>query len=174
MHYICQYLKSTCLYFFHFIHSLKPYYFLIDYYGRTYLKSIFNEKVSGYRETKEMKIINHDTFSKYDLVILPPWDMNKIKNNLIDIFYNANSFQEMQKHTVNNYCNELGRIVNNKIALLQQREGNGSIINPATRTEYIDYMKSNNFDLIEEKPATLMRHIHSNNIQDLYFFQKKN
>lgn len=143
------------------------------YVAEQYLKSIFPNKVAGYRETKKMKFINEQSFSKFDIVILPPWNISKIQDGLVNIFFNANSFQEMQKDTVNKYCNELGRIVNNKIALLEQREGNGSIVDPVTRKEYIDYMRSNKFDLINEKPATLKKHKYSRH-QEFYFFQKKN
>jgi len=94
-----------------------------------------------------MELITQDSFINYDILIVPPWDIKKIQNNLIDNFYNANSFQEMQKNTVSNYCKQLSRIVKNKIVLLEQRDGNGAIVDPVTRTEYIDYMKLNGFNL---------------------------
>ena len=149
------------------------------YVAERYLKSIFNKKVAGFKETKEMEFITLDSFLDYDILIIPPWDIIKIKNNLIDFFYNANSFQEMQKETVSNYCKQLSRIVKNKIALLEQREGNGAIVNPVTRTEYIDYMKSNGFKLVEERLVAYGGHLRSDPSapfchSDLYFFEKAN
>ena len=149
------------------------------YVAEQYLKSIFYKKVAGFKVTKEMEFITQDSFLDYDILIIPPWDIIKIKNNLIDFFYNANSFQEMQKNTVSNYCKQLSRIVKNKIALLEQREGNGAIVNPVTRTEYIDYMKSNGFKLVEEKLVAYGGHLRSDPSapfchSDLYFFEKAN
>ena len=131
----------------------------------TDLKSIFSKKVAGYKETKKMKLINENSFSNYDILIVPPWDIKKIQNNLIDNFYNSNSFQEMQKNTVSGYCDELGRIVKNKIVLLEQRGGHGAINDPVTRNDYINYMKSNGFELVEEKLDSYLK-------QDFHFFQK--
>ena len=86
---------------------------------------------------------------------------------------------EMQKETVSNYCKHLSRIVKNKILLLEQREGNGAIVNPVTRTEYIDYMKSNGFKLVEERLASYGGHLRNDpsapfSQTDLYFFEKAN
>ena len=149
------------------------------YVAEQYLKSIFYKKVAGFKETKEMEFITQDSFLDYDILIIPPWDIIKIKNNLIDFFYNANSFQEMQKETVSNYCKQLSRIVKNKIVLLEQREGNGAIVNPVTRTEYIDYMKSNGFKLVEERLVAYGGHLRSDPSapfchSDLYFFERAN
>jgi len=126
-----------------------------------------------------MEFITQDSFLDYDILIVPPWDIIKIKNNLIDFFYNANSFQEMQKETVSNYCKQLSRIVKNKILLLEQREGNGAIVNPVTRAEYIDYMKSNGFKLVEERLVAYGEHLRNDPSapfchSDLYFFEKAN
>lgn len=146
------------------------------YVAEQYLKSIFSGKVGSYTETKEMKTINRDSFKNYDIIIVPAWDVKKIEDNLIDIFYNSNSFQEMQKNTVDDYCKQLGRIVKNKIVLLEQREGNGAIIDPVTRNEYIKYMKLNNFKLIEEKLANYGGHLRIDpkawSHLDFYFFEK--
>ena len=149
------------------------------YVAEQYLKSIFYKKVAGFKETKEMEFITQDSFLDYDILVIPPWDIAKIKNNLIDFFYNANSFQEMQKETVSNYCKQLSLIVKNKIVLLEQREGNGAIVNPVTRAEYIDYMKSNGFKLVEERLVAYGGHLRSDPSapfchSDLYFFEKAN
>ena len=147
------------------------------YVAEQYLKSIFPEKIGGFRETKKMEFITQDSFLEYDILIVPPWDIKKIQNNLVDSFYNGNSFQEMQKNTVSNYCTELGRIIKNKIVLNEQREGNGAIIDPVTRTEYIDYMKLNGFRLAEEKLTFYGGHLRGDPSaplchQDFYFFEK--
>ena len=85
----------------------------------------------------------------------------------------------MQKETVSNYCKQLSRIVKNKIVLLEQREGNGAIVNPVTRAEYIDYMKSNGFKLVEERLVAYLGHLRGDpsapfSHSDLYFFEKAN
>ena len=76
-----------------------------------YLKSVFPNRVAGYRDTKQMKSISYDAFSSYDILILPPWDIEKIEDNLIDNFSNQSSFQEMSQDTVRGYCKQLGRII---------------------------------------------------------------
>jgi len=149
------------------------------YVAEQYLKSIFHKKVAGFRETKKMEFITQDSFLNYDILIMPPWDINKIQDNLIDGFYNGNSFQEMQKKTVSNYCKQLGRIVNKKIVLWEQRDGNGAIVDPVTRTEYIDYMKLNGFKLVQEKSGFFGGHLRGDpsapfTYMDLYFFEKAN
>ena len=149
------------------------------YVAEQYLKSIFYKKVAGFKETKEMEFITQDSFLDYDILIVPPWDIKKIQNDLIDNFYNANSFQEMQKNTVSNYCKQLGRIVKRKIVLHEQREGNGAIVDPVTRIDYIDYMKLNGFNLVEEKLGSYGGHLRSDpsapfSHTDLYFFEKAN
>ena len=126
-----------------------------------------------------MDKITQDSFLDYDILILPPWNIEKIQNSLINNFYNGNSFQEMQKETVSNYCKQLSRIVKNKIVLLEGREGNGAIVNPVTRVDYIDYMKTNGFKLVEERLVAYGGHLRSDPSapfchSDLYFFEKAN
>ncbi len=81
------------------------------YVAERYLKSVFPDKVAGYSDTKQMKSISYDAFSSYDILILPPWDIEKIEDNLIDNFSNQSSFPEMSQDTVRGYCKQLGRII---------------------------------------------------------------
>ena len=148
------------------------------YVAERYLKSVFPDKVAGYRDTKQMESINYDSFSDYDILILPPWDIEKIEDNLIDNFSNQSSFQEMSKNTVKSYCEQLGRIIRNKVVLYEQREGNGGVKDSVKRDDYLRYMESNGFKLIDEKLAIYGGHLRGDPSapmchQDFYFFQKK-
>ena len=147
------------------------------YVAERYLKSVFPDKVAGYRDTKKMKSINYDAFSSYDILILPPWDIEKIEDNLIDNFSNQSSFQEMSQDTVRGYCKQLGRIIKSKVVLYEQREGNGAVKDSVKRDDYLRYMGSNGFKLINEEVACYGGHLLSDPSapmchQDFYFFQK--
>ena len=147
------------------------------YVAESYLKSVFPDRVAGYRDTKQMKSISYDAFSSYDILILPPWDIEKIEDNLIDNFSNQSSFQEMSQDTVRGYCKQLGRIIKSKVVLYEQREGNGAVKDSVKRDDYLRYMGSNGFKLINEKLAGYGGHLRSDPSaplchQDFYFFQK--
>ena len=147
------------------------------YVAERYLKSVFPGRVAGYRDTKQMKSINYDAFSSYDILILPPWDIEKIEDNLIDNFSNQSSFQEMSQDTVRGYCKQLGRIIKSKAVLYEQREGNGGVKDSVKRDDYLRYMGSNGFKLIDEKLAGYGGHLRGDPSaplchQDFYFFQK--
>ena len=147
------------------------------YVAERYLKSVFPDRVAGYRDTKQMKSINYDSFSSYDILILPPWDIEKIADNLIDNFSNQSSFQEMSQDTVRGYCKQLGRIIKSKVVLYEQREGNGAVKDSVKRDDYLRYMGSNGFKLINEKLAGYGGHLRGDPSaplchQDFYFFQK--
>jgi len=148
------------------------------YVAERYLKSVFPGRVAGYRDTKQMKSINYDAFSSYDILILPPWDIEKIEDNLIDNFSNQCSFQEMSQDTVRGYCKQLGRIIKSKVVLLEQREGNGGVKDSVKRDDYLRYMESSGFKLINEKVSVYGGHLRGDPSapmchQDFYFFQKK-
>ena len=53
---------------------------------------------------------NAKTPLNYDLVFLPPWEIEKIENNSIQLTINKNSLGEMEPDTAKNYLNHIHRI----------------------------------------------------------------
>ena len=53
---------------------------------------------------------NAKTLLNYDLVFLPPWEIEKIENNSIQLTINKNSLGEMEPDTAKNYLNHIHRI----------------------------------------------------------------
>ena len=147
------------------------------YVAERYLKGVFPGRVAGYRDTKKMKLINNDSFNDYDILIIPPWDIDKIEDKLIDNFSNQASFQEMSQDTVRDYCQQLGRIVTDKVVLYEMREGNGGVQNPVKRDDYLSYMKSAGFNLLNEQVSIYGGHLRGDSSepmchQDFYIYQK--
>ena len=124
-----------------------------------------------------MKSISYESFSGADILIIPPWDIKKLEDNLVDNFSNQASFQEMSKETVKDYCDQLGRIVKNKVVLYEMREGNGGVEDSVKKEDYLQYMQQNDFHLISEQIAVYGGHLRGDPSepmchQDFYFFQK--
>ena len=83
----------------------------------------------------------------------------------------------MSQDTVRGYCKQLGRIIKSKVVLYEQREGNGAVKDSVKRDDYLRYMGSNGFKLINEKLAGYGGHLRNDPSaplchQDFYFFQK--
>jgi len=74
------------------------------YVCEQYLKSIFPNDVVSYKETKDMDFsafINQ--MSKGKIYIFGNWKFSILTNLVIDLFWNAASFQEMEPEVVANY-----------------------------------------------------------------------
>ena len=72
--------------------------FLAAYY---LMKTFPDKKIFLYGEDKFSK----DFYNKYDLIFLPNYEIEKIKNKNIDLFLNKNSLGEMHKDVVKAYLN---------------------------------------------------------------------
>lgn len=61
-------------------------------------------KVFGYKELISKKEIDiKKIFEDYDIICLPPWKLNEVKDFSFDLFMNIQSFQEMEKDQTFNY-----------------------------------------------------------------------
>lgn len=67
------------------------------------IKSFPEKKFLLYGEDE----FNQDALKKYDLIFLPSFEFEKIKDNSIDLFINKNSLGEMRKEQVNYFCNRI-------------------------------------------------------------------
>ena len=97
------------------------YYFLKDAKNFTYIdfdipetltlasyflsKCFPNKKNFFYGEKNFTKIVVDD----YDLIFLPPWEIEKLEDNSVDLAINKNSLGEMNPETAHNYLNHIQR-----------------------------------------------------------------
>ncbi len=152
--------------------DLPPQLYVIE----QYLKAVFPGEVLGYTETRSMQTIDRNILGENRIVIVAPWELNKIDDDAFENFTNQASFQEMSHGTVKRYCDELHRLITNGIFLYQQREGCGGVENPVTRDDYVDYLSE--FKLAHEMTTLLAAHPngHPNkllNHNDIYVFKRE-
>jgi len=137
-----------------------------------YLSKCFPEKkIFLYGENS----INDKLTKDYDLVFLPNWEIEKIKENEIEIVINKNSLGEMDSNAAKNYINHIHRISKyffsmNHESFRNEIDGNFSLINE-------EYNLENKFDEIIRYPD-LSHLIEWNKINfesDIFFyiFKKK-
>tara|TARA_B100001057_G_scaffold302079_1_gene302284 strand:+ start:682 stop:1848 length:1167 start_codon:yes stop_codon:yes gene_type:complete len=69
-------------------------------------KSFPSNKTFFYGEQTFTKQIEND----YDLIFLPPWEIETLENNAFDLAINKNSLGEMQPETAKNYIKHIHRI----------------------------------------------------------------
>lgn len=98
--------------------DIPPVAFVSSYY----LKELFgNELVADYHDLKEREILDIDVLKqKYKALNLASWQVPKLQGS-IDLFVNFISFQEMEPHVVQNYCDHIVRL-NPKYILLRNIE----------------------------------------------------
>ena len=68
-------------------------------------KSFPNKKNLFYGERK----FNSNIINEYDLIFLPPWEIENIQDNSINLALNKNSLGEMSPETARNYINHIHR-----------------------------------------------------------------
>lgn len=94
-------------------------------------KSFPNKKTFFYGEEK----FNAENLKNYELIFLPPWEIEKIKDDTIDVVINKNSLGEMQPQTANNFIDHIHRIskyffsMNHEFFRNQFIDGTASLIN---------------------------------------------
>ncbi len=85
------------------------------YISEYYLKSL-NYKTFGYEN-----LINNQNsvidFDKYQVILLPPWKLDLLKETKLDLFINIASFQEMEKSQSLNYLKLLNKNISKYIFL---------------------------------------------------------
>ena len=71
-------------------------------------KSFTSKKVFFYGEKK----FDQNILENFDFIFLPPWEIEHISSNTIDLTINKNSLGEMNPETAKNYINHIHRISN--------------------------------------------------------------
>jgi hypothetical protein len=71
-----------------------------------YLSKCFPHKKNFFYGEKEF---NKNVENDYDLIFLPPWEIEKLRDNTIDLAINKNSLGEMDPETAHNYLKHIHR-----------------------------------------------------------------
>jgi len=69
-----------------------------------YLEQFKEFRVVNYLETRNKNEIKFEENDKREIIMLCPWQMPSLKTQ-VDLFYNANSFQEIEITALKNYIN---------------------------------------------------------------------
>jgi putative sugar O-methyltransferase len=83
-------------------------------------------KIALYDQFKDMNTIRAEDLKAFDVVMLPNWCIEKIENNIFDVFYNVESLSEMDMKIIKNYLGHIERVtkkyfytVNRNIPILE-------------------------------------------------------
>lgn len=115
------------------------------YIATQYLKSFYHDAVKDYLTNQNEKICFSDN-DQIEIFCIPPWKIKDL-NIKIDLFQNSNSFVEMPKDVVKNYCLEIKEHMHTKSKIALSSYGNfnpKTTFDPKTLKEYF----SQDFDLI--------------------------
>jgi len=80
------------------------------YVGTQYLKSFFGEQVRTYADTKDLKKIQFSPTDELEIFCIAPQQIEQLDVE-IDLFQNPHSFVEMIKEIVENYANQIERLM---------------------------------------------------------------
>lgn len=74
-----------------------------------YLKTIYKDAVVNYLSTRNMQEIKFKEDESLEIFVIPPWEIEKISSQ-IELFWNSNSFVEMNNKIIKNYAKNFERI----------------------------------------------------------------
>jgi putative sugar O-methyltransferase len=78
------------------------------YVGTQYLKAIYGDAVSDYRQTRQVDSIRFAGHDGIEILAIAPWQIERLDLS-VDVIYNAHSFVEMPQRVVANYAAQLAR-----------------------------------------------------------------
>lgn len=126
------------------------------YVSGQYLDSIDGIHVVTYDQTKEMDVINvqSDAANTNDLTIfsLPPWEFDKVTGS-IDFFFNAYSFQEMEKEICENYSRIIMNLVEKGVLLHSHVKGHKPNAGGQKEPIYLSFLE----DLFRQKYPSVQK-----------------
>ncbi len=68
-----------------------------------------NLKIGLYDQFKEMDTIRTEDLHNFDFVMLPNWCIERLDNDIFDVFYNVESLSEMEIEVIKNYLDHIER-----------------------------------------------------------------
>jgi putative sugar O-methyltransferase len=159
--------------------SLK--YIIIDippalYISQNYLEAL-GYKILGYYDVINLKSLKDIDINKYDVICLPTWKINLLKDNKFDLFMNVASFQEMEPALVENYLKKISPQISKYIYLMNSKKGHAvgkkkkfGVLKNTSREHYLTFLKDS-FRVKAERDA---EHIYGkNNGSCEIIFEKK-
>ena len=78
-----------------------------------YLKNFYKDSVISYLSTRKMQEIRFKKDESLEIFVIPPWEIEKISTP-IELFWNSNSFVEMNTKILKNYAEKFERIRDEK------------------------------------------------------------
>lgn len=129
------------------------------YIAQQYLQAAFPGAVMPYSSSRTIESFEGNEFDAYSIVCIAPWQIPMI-NFKFDLFWTANSFQEMEPDVVRNYCEFVNKFTQSWVYLLQKKEGQQKVesgsnslgsMAPPTMEHYVRYL--NSFELVDLTPA---------------------
>ena len=99
------------------------------YVCERYLSSVFPDSVVSYRDTRDMDTVPQIEPGK--IYMFPNWKFPVVDRLKIDLFWNAQSFQEMEPHVVANYLGYMNRQAD-AVYLHERHDGAEQIGRPGT------------------------------------------
>jgi putative sugar O-methyltransferase len=155
-------------------------YCLIDippvlYIATEYLRSEFPDRVVDYEQLVKMDRIT-DADIKGKILIMPPWLIDKLEVNF-DVFWNAASFQEMEKNVVTEYLDRIAKrcdIVGINSLTYGHAQGAGGQLEPITLHWLSDEINSRGYrelSLENKSQANTVLDI-ANSSYEIKIFQK--
>jgi putative sugar O-methyltransferase len=66
-------------------------------------------KIGLYDQFQDMDSIRTEDLENFDVVMLPNWCIEKVENNIFDVFYNLESLSEMDMEIIKNYLDHIER-----------------------------------------------------------------
>ena len=82
----------------------------ILYVETEYLRAFYGEAVKDYLITRYKKRMKFASDKSLEIFLVPPWQLKLFDNNNICLFWNAASFQEMERDVVYNYVAKLAKM----------------------------------------------------------------
>ena len=83
----------------------------------TFLKNLYPDSEMLLPNEIEKKSINEDTLKKYDFIFITPSQIKQVDKNIIDLFLNTASFQEMTTEQIKVYIDFIQEIGKKKFLL---------------------------------------------------------
>ena len=92
------------------------------YVTERYLGALFPGQVLGYQRTREIGSIGPDAIRDHRVIVLCPWQMPHVRFD-VDLFWNAASFQEMEREVVANYLSLVEGLGTKRMLLHTESQG---------------------------------------------------
>jgi len=139
-----------------------------------YFLSNIGYKVFGYEElAKEEKIDINKIFEDYDVICLPAWKLNILKDFSFDLFINVESMQEMEKRQALNYFSVLKKNLSKYIYIDNLITGHHKAVKKKTFGVLEETTLESVEDYLSSDFKIIKKDLYENEIKYQTIFEKK-